>query len=564
MASNRLDNLNISFVRRSAPKSGPTSANAWNDTFNELSNDLTNITYQWNKRLVPVLNGLPYGNKDSSINAFHNGLDGKNLWLNQNATSTDADTTFYNSTKGRPVTVYEAFQNVYTYIGTQINQVRTDLESASSELTTTQKNRIGSNIFDSSLISSASSLDGKSENNRLNIIQLAADLYGPSYALGNDGSTDLANSLFAMVNALLELHNGAWDNDIDVNHDSVSITVTQADINTSSPGSDSFVGVPSSLEEDLDQVRTQIKNTKGTGSWTSALSALYSGGADSLQDLLTSTSGSATKTASNPWGYSYTNIDGLVTRLDAIRDYTGQTTHTDNSPTYSSNQWILNGDNLETAIGKLDSAIVSTSGVFASIASNQIAISTFIGQDDLTDSTPTYSSTVYINNSDPLETAIGDLDNALNVASGLFTGVTAQVGALEIFTGQSGDTDTIPDYTSTVFIDAGDSLTTAVSKLDAARRITIDPTTQSGVFTASYDTLHKVNPTSGGFNITIPDPSGVTGSMITIKNQSDSANQINLVSSGVYTIDGQASQSFSGGRISIDLVSDGNSDWMIT
>lgn len=481
MATNRLDTLNFTFVRRPAPSSGPTSSDAYNDSMSEMANDLVNIASEWNNKLVPFMKTIPAGIEDTSVNAFNAGLDGRTLWVNSSASSTDEDLTYFDQVRDRPVTVHEAFQAVYTHVSDQVNQVREDIVDQATGLTTEQKNRIGANVFDLTQTSSALSLDGKSENNRLNVIQLAADLYGPTYQLGNDGATDLTNSVFAMVDALLALHNGNWADDVTLNHTG-AFTATQGDVNTSAPGNDAYVGTPSDLEDDLNQIRTQIRNAKGTGSWLSTLPSLYGGGADSLIELLSSTSGSASKSASNPWGYSYTDVDGLETRIDAIRDFTGQDVHTDDSPTYTSTVYIDNGDDLEAAIGKLDNAvdvtsdeIATTSGLFDILTASLAATQAYVGQDDALDDTPTYSSLNFIDQGDPLEIAISDLDAELLTQSGMhvttavdIAGLTADISSLRGYVGQDNAAEAVPTFSSLNYISADVSLEIAVGELDNA------------------------------------------------------------------------------------------------
>jgi hypothetical protein len=284
------------------------------------------------------------------------------MWVDRTVTSSSTDPTYYHSIKDRPNTVKEQFDLIYTYVDTQIVQAKSDITSTTAGLTTDQKNAIGANIFDSGQSSSSTSLDGKSENNRLNLIQLARDLYGGGYTLDNDGAANLLNnSVFAMVDALLELHNGNWDDDVVLDHTG-AFTANQTDINPSAVYDDNFVGAPADTQDDFNQIRTEMKEMRGTTTWTTALSALYGGGANSLEDLLATTSGTATKSASNPWGYHYDDIDGLATALDALRDYTGQDDHTDSTPDYTSTIYISNGDSLEVALGKLDAALVTVSG----------------------------------------------------------------------------------------------------------------------------------------------------------------------------------------------------------
>lgn len=115
MTQTRLESLTISFVKRNAKRRGPTSSEAWNDTFDEISNDLTKLYGQWNNYLLPLTETLPDGTDDSTINAFEDGLDGRTIYTNSDATSSVA-TDYYSTSSARPYTIYEQFTNVYSYI----------------------------------------------------------------------------------------------------------------------------------------------------------------------------------------------------------------------------------------------------------------------------------------------------------------------------------------------------------------------------------------------------------------------------------------------------------------
>lgn len=355
----KLNELFITTTKRNAPRRGPTSSDAWNDTVSEILTDLANIQLEWNGKIYPVFEGLPDGTDDSTVDAYANGLDGNNVYVDSTVTSSSSILTYYNSTKIRPYTIKEAFDNIYTSIESEVDALNLRIDSASLGLTSTQKDRIGSNIFDATTTSSSSSLDGKSELNRLNLIQVAKDLYDASlFTLDGDGNANLTYSVADMVGALLTLHGATWGNDPSgVNHSSVVITPTQASIPASLTYNDSFVGSPTNTTEDLNQIRTAIKRLAGTVAWTTTLPALYTGGADSLKDLLDATYGSGTKTATNPWGYSYVDIDGLVIKLETIRDFTGQSSISDSSPSYLGDHYVTDGDSLETAISKLDNTL---------------------------------------------------------------------------------------------------------------------------------------------------------------------------------------------------------------
>jgi hypothetical protein len=433
---------------RTAPQSGPSSSDAWNDSFTEIATDLANISQEWNNKIVVIIDSLPKGVLDSAVNVFQNGLDAQSMWVDQNVESSDDDLTYYDASKDRPVTVKEALDGLYSYIDTQDEQVRTDVADSTAGLTSEQEDRIGANVFDATQTSSTSSLDGKSELNRLNIIQLARDIYGSGYQLGNNGLAKLTNnSVYEMVDALLELHNGNWDDDVTLDHVG-AFSATQGDINSSHPGDDTYTGSPTDLEEDLDRIRNAIKTLKGTAGWLTAHSALYAGGADSLEELLSSTSGSTTKSASNPWGYQYDDVAGLNTRLDAIKTFTGQDSQTDTTPSYSSTAYVANADPLETAVGKLDAGLNTEATVISGHAQQLAALEIFTGQDNNTDSTPSYSSTAYVADDDPLETAIGKLDAGLATVSGTnqaFTELTDTPGnytgeANKVYRVNSGET----------------------------------------------------------------------------------------------------------------------------
>ena len=352
--STRTKRFAFSLVKRNAPRRGPTSSDSWNDSFDELATDLSSVQAEWNNTLIPLLASLPAGEDDTLVDAWKTGIDGTTVYVDSTLTSNSAVQTYFDVGKDRPVTLKEAFDDVYDRIIAEVATLTTSIANNSSGLTTAQQAAIGANIFDATATSASTSLDGKSENNRLNIIQLAKDLYGAGYGLGNDGNADLANSVFAMVDALLELHNGNWADDIALSHSGVGVGLAQADIAQSATYNDSYVGSPSSTEDDLNQIRTRIKTIAGTTAWGTALPALYTGGPDSLKDLLDSTAGTGTKTSTNPWGYEYDDIDGLVTRLNAVRDFCGMGSLTDGSPLYSGQRFITNGQPLEFGVSKLD------------------------------------------------------------------------------------------------------------------------------------------------------------------------------------------------------------------
>lgn len=347
--------LDISLTRRPASYRGPRSSEDWTDTFDELIRDLVELGSQWNTGIIKLFATLPDGEDDSAVDAFTNGIDGRTIYVDSSLTSTSTITTYWHDIKERPKTLKEAFEDIYSYMSEQITNIQADLATASGGLTTDQKSAIGANIFDATASSSSSSLDGKSENNRLNIIQVASDVYGATSSLDNDGIANLTYSIQEMLGAVLAAHGGNWADDITLTHS--GITVTQSSIDPSAVQDDNFAGIPANTQDDLNQIRTQIKTYAGGASWQTVMPVLYAGGADSLRDLLNSTQGSTAKSATNPWGYQYDDIGSLTTILDAVKSFTGQDDYTDSSPDYPSSEFVANGDSLEDSVGVLDEVL---------------------------------------------------------------------------------------------------------------------------------------------------------------------------------------------------------------
>ena len=115
MPSNKISDLSISFMKRNARKRGPNLSMTWNDSVAELSQDLAGLYDQWNNRLVPLIAPVPDGTVDSDIDAYANGLDGRTLYVNFEATNS-LNSLYYHTSKSRPNTILEQFDNIYTAI----------------------------------------------------------------------------------------------------------------------------------------------------------------------------------------------------------------------------------------------------------------------------------------------------------------------------------------------------------------------------------------------------------------------------------------------------------------
>lgn len=223
----RPSNILISSIFRNQRQSGPTSSAQINDFQNEVIRDLAIFQQEWNTKIVPLHILLPDGTDDSTVNAFTNGLDGRTLYVNAEATSTLSSGKYFNSIKDRPNTSYEQFVNLYTYIDDLIADLQESINVDIDGLTSDQKSRIGINIFDTNQTSLTSSLDGKSLIHTGNILQIARDLYGEDNpTLNSNGTKVLTNSVKTIVDSLLELHSGNWEDDLELSHDSLNTSTS--------------------------------------------------------------------------------------------------------------------------------------------------------------------------------------------------------------------------------------------------------------------------------------------------------------------------------------------------
>jgi hypothetical protein len=211
-----------------------------------------------------------------------------------------------------------------------------------------------------------------------------------------------------------------------------------------------------------------MRELRGTASWQSDHSELYVGGADSLEDLLTATQGSASKSALNPWGYQYDDIAGLVAILDATDAFTGKDSYTDDTPNYGTPTYLTNGDSLETSLSVLDQRLATQSGLNNEQLLQLAALRIFTGQTDEIDATPDYWSTTYVEQGTALVSGVSTLDHITAVQSGVLQEARDQLSALGPYTGQTTVIDSGPVYSSIDWVGQEVDLTTAIGSLDSA------------------------------------------------------------------------------------------------
>jgi hypothetical protein len=127
--STPVETIQILFQVRNARKRGPTSSDQYNDSIEEIAHDFAALSSQWNNRLVPVISALPDGTVDSTIDAYANGLDGSNMYVDADS-SVSSNSTYYNTLSTRPYTVLEQFNNVYTLVNTIQDTLESEINSS--------------------------------------------------------------------------------------------------------------------------------------------------------------------------------------------------------------------------------------------------------------------------------------------------------------------------------------------------------------------------------------------------------------------------------------------------
>ncbi len=112
----KIQRLNFSTVNRNAIARGPFSAEDWNDSFKEITKDLANLSLQWNTLLISLTYTIPDGTDDSLVNAFTDGLDGRTIYVDSEASNIVI--RYFNTNRNRPNTAKEQFENIYSELQT--------------------------------------------------------------------------------------------------------------------------------------------------------------------------------------------------------------------------------------------------------------------------------------------------------------------------------------------------------------------------------------------------------------------------------------------------------------
>lgn len=192
-----------------------------------------------------------------------------------------------------------------------------------------------------------------------------------------------------------------------------------------------------SLEKDLNYVRSQLKAITGETNW-------YDTPGVTLADV-------------------EHDEQGMSGSFQNIYTFTGMTDRNDTSPSYSSQIYITDGEDLEEAIGALDLQVKANYDGYTGLTLDavcEVGATTDVAIID-TASGSSFGSLLDTGNLD----VWGDI-----IVDGTVDGVdiaTFQASALG-FTGMTDESDSSPTYTSQIYVTNGDDLEAAIGKLDAA------------------------------------------------------------------------------------------------
>lgn len=308
---------------------GAFNSKDYNTTLETMAATLTSIAQQWNAYLQPLLGSLPTGgfavpaeSRTTDINPFINGLDGTQLYLDSSALSSSDEGRYYSTDLARPLTVKEVTEALYLKISDEIASIDAILSQidTATGLTAAQKERIGDNIFDTTLTSLSGSLDYNVALLLDRVNQLAADVWNAGGDVGDSntytwsgGSVQTKAAGDTIVDRLDQI-------EVDI-VGLVTAPVSQTQVaNTGYDSSinDSYTGSPTNLIGDLNRLRNRVKTLAGTASWTTDATDPVTASAGSLSTHINYL-GSGTADADNPHGLDVADLDdttGVFTDID--------------------------------------------------------------------------------------------------------------------------------------------------------------------------------------------------------------------------------------------------------
>lgn len=377
-ASNSIDDSGGTLYVYRAANRGQLSASELRASIDSISTNINHLWRLWRNNIRPVLDSLPSGKRDerwrtgrglpTKIDALTYGIQGSTVFVFNDATSTKASGKYWHITDERPLTIAEAFEDIWD----AINDIDiTSITAPTSVDLSPLWYAIGNRYQSITLTSVASSLDKRTEVLESYLEQLREDIYEPStyppYTLGYSLDYSIAQNL----DLLLKAHgiSGGWQtNPTGLGHgtfaaaahthpyDEVTTTLTAAQ-------TQDRVAPLATLENEIKRIRYEIARTRGgSGTWYSDPEDPVSGLNNGNLHLHTHYSGSGTQTTNNPHGLTYTDL-GIGTYLGYIANFIGMSDYTASElPDYWSTNYVSDDDSLEEAISTLDDAIAGIDG----------------------------------------------------------------------------------------------------------------------------------------------------------------------------------------------------------
>lgn len=437
----QMEKVITSLIERKVPYNGPVQSDVWNDTIEEMVHSVGLLQSAWNDLLYPMLGSLPGGpvevtqsDRLPDPNPFDNGMDGSQMYMDM--TALESNTSYYSAVSERPYTIKETFEVFKEDVDASIQEAREAAIFAG--ISEEQKERIGANIFYVNRSSSPTSLHGETIWLRQAVEQLISDIFNegtdedapPNLALYpvGDGLQSRDNTLMEYILSLLYFHdNATGTNYIEVHHafadpalegstspQVYSNMVKAVGLVDSDFASGGWPGVPDHLEDELNQIRTQIKRGLGSTLWTNLPLDPWDSTALSLQDHMNRT-GDGTPDEKNPHGVHADDLDGIGTYFQTA----ATVPYTPGAVLY-----IGATTNVKEALEALDLALSVVDGSVAAEVSARIAadddlqaqidtISAGLGALDATDITFDGSGTTYMGADVNVDEALNSIDAEL-------------------------------------------------------------------------------------------------------------------------------------------------------
>lgn len=414
--SRRVKPTPVSLSARSFSLRGPNDASKFKSFQLEVQSDVGALASLVNNTVLPVIDSLPAGGADArwglrqEIDCFTYGVQGSTLFVFNTASESIADGRYWNSDERRPYTIAEKLEDQDGRISwLESNNNTNILSTANIDLQSLWK-AVGANYQNGSKDSWSYSLDKRVAAVECHTTQLAPDLYGntrqttgdyvdPNNAIekyegdlgvaGDPGwggwtwSTSCAGTktygVAEYVQYLALLHGVSstsgdkpWEAKHQAGGSTVTLPLTQEA--TDIRGSGAYIATRTdpfsdSLKYDLGRLRSEIQYLRGT-SWSSGVqTGTFVTNWPSAGDMGQNFSyhiacvGRGTAGPLNPHGTSF-HETGAEPLFAATRSFTGMSTETDSSPTYSAHfanlRHISDGDSLELAIAKVDQVTPTT------------------------------------------------------------------------------------------------------------------------------------------------------------------------------------------------------------